>query len=282
MAFGDYVRVLRTYWRSILAVTVLGIAVGGVLTFAITPQYTATAQVLFTATMNADDTGQDIAYGSTYTQSRMVNYQSLVTSDRVLAPVVSSASDDNSVGLDLDLTPKQLREKVSADFAPTSTVLNVNVEDESAEEAVRLATAIADSLDIQVRIDELEKQPEDGTVAPPRSRVEASVITEPTEPGSPSSPKLQLYLVGGALLGLLLALAVALIRNARAGRPPKAPKQPKVKKNAVTAPTVVPPAPPAPPAAIVPPTPPVPPAPVAPATPAVPQNTKRSGKRTRR
>lgn len=212
MAFGDYVRVLRTFWRSILAVALLGMVVGGVLTLAVTPTYTATAQVLFTA--NSGHGGQDLAYGSTYTQSRMINYQGLATSDKVLSPVVSPPSQDNGVGLGLTQTPKQLAAQVSADFVPTATILNLHVTDHSAATATKIVAAVAQSLIIQVSIAELQTSA--GATAA-KSAVTGSLITEPTRPDSPTSPKLQLYLVGGLLLGLLLGLAIALLRYLRWG-----------------------------------------------------------------
>jgi succinoglycan biosynthesis transport protein ExoP len=251
VAFGDYVRVLRTFWKSILAVTFLGAVVGGLLTFAVTPQYTASAQVLFTANTAGGQGGQDLAYGSTYVQSRMINYQSLANSDRVLAPVVSPPSQDSSVGLALHLTPKQLSSRVTADFVPTSTVLTVHVTDPSADQATSIVDAVAKSLIIQVAIAELEAAPANGTVTPQTSAVTGSLITEPSKPTSPTSPNLQLFLVGGLFLGLLLALAIAVFRFVRWGTEPRTPKPTKV---AVSAPLYTPPPPPAvPPTAVQPP-----------------------------
>lgn len=212
MAFGDYVRVLRTYWRSILAVTVLGAAVGAGITFVLTPQYTATASVLFTP--NGEDTGgQDRAYSATYVQGRMVNYADLVRSDAVLAPVVDLSD------LDLEQTPKQLADKVSAEFAPTATVLDINVEDSSKSQATAIAKAVAQSLITQVaRFEQITPDVEDGVVEAPRSAVTGSLIVDPVEPDSASSPKLQLWLAAGTMLGLVLALAIALLRSYLATR----------------------------------------------------------------
>ena len=310
MAFGDYVRVLRTFWKSILAVTLLGIAVGGGVTFAITPMYTATAQVLFTANAPGDGGGQDIAFGQSYVQGRMINYADLVTREFVLGPVVSLPE------LGLDKTPKQLGEHVSAEFAPTSTILTINVEDESRDQAARIAAAVAQSLIAQVATAELQAPVIDGEATEPRSLVNGQLVASPSAPSSPSSPKLQLFLAAGAMFGLIVGVALALIRFAGRNRPPRPAKEPKAEKAPkVEAPTA--PEPVKPPQAVVPPkpvTPPVlaPPPVVAPppvlAPPPVPQSpqqatqpgtqpgtqqgplqpaerpqsTKRSGRRTRR
>lgn len=262
MAFGDYVRVLRMYWRSILAVTALGIAVGCGATLAITPMYTATAQVLFTATAG-DGGGQDLAFGQTYVQGRMINYRDLVQQEYVLGPVVSLPE------LDLTQTPKQLAEHVSAEFTPTSTILVINVEDESRQQSARIATAVAQSLVAQVAAAELQAPVIDGEASEPRSLVTGQLVSTPSAPDSPSSPNLQLFAVAGAMFGLILGLAIALTRFVRRGKAPKP----------VAAPAAAPVA--QPPGVLPPPPPPfVPQPPLQPAE--KPQNPKRTRRSRRR
>jgi succinoglycan biosynthesis transport protein ExoP len=226
VAFGDYVRVLRTFWRSILAVTVLGAVIGAGVTFLLTPKYTATTQVLFTAD-SGDGSGQDVAYGQTYAQGRMINYQDLARSEQVLGPVVDT--------LHLGLTPRKLAEEVSSDFPATSTTLNLHVEDTSATEATKIVSAVAQSLIVQVARVELRTAPTDGTATAPTSRVTGLQTTTPVKPTSASSPKLQLYLVGGAMLGLILALAQALVRFVRGNAEPEPARQPQVQQVAPAA-----------------------------------------------
>ncbi len=264
MAFGDYVRVLRTYWKSILAVTVLGAAVGAGITFVMTPMYTASAQVLFTPDIG-DGGGQDMAFAGTYAQGRMVNYADLVKSEKVLGPVVDQ--DD----LRLNETPKQLSERVSGEFTTGSTVMTVNVEDENAETARKVAGAVAQSLITQVAAAELQAPIQDGQARAPRSSVTGVQISNPVKPDSASSPDLKLYAAGGTMLGLLLALAIALVRFVRSTSRPR----PSV---ATAGQPVVPPRP------VVPqvPAPPAPSVLTAMAQTEAPTNPKRSGKRTRR
>lgn len=261
MAFGDYVRVLRTYWKSILIVTVLGAAVGAGITFVMTPMYTASSQVLFTPDIG-DGGGQDMAFAGTYAQGRMVNYQELVKSERVLGPVVDQAD------LGLSETPKQLSERVSGEFTTGSTVMTINVEDENAETARKVAGAVAQSLIVQVAATELQAPIQDGEAQAPRSSVTGTQISNPVKPDSASSPDLKLYAAGGTMLGLLLALAIALVRYLR--RPAAAAVQPALPIHPA------PPAPPAPPAVQV------PSVLTAMGQTEAPTNPKRSGKRTRR
>lgn len=276
MAFGDYVRVLRIYWKSILAVTVLGIALGGASTFAVTPMYTATAQVLFTANAG-DGGGQDLAFGQTYVQGRMINYQDLVSQEYVLGPVVSLPE------LGLTQTPKQLGEHVTAEFVPTSTILAIHVEDESKEMSARIATAVSQSLIAQVATAELQAPVVDGKASEPRSLVTGQLVASPTAPDSPSSPNVQLFLVAGAMFGLILALAIALTRFVRRGKAPKPAQQPKPAEKLGPPPAPVPPAAAKPSIpGVLPPPPPTfsPQTPLQPAE--KPQNLKRSGRRQRR
>lgn len=275
MAFGDYVRVLRTYWRSILAVTVLGILLGGGATLAVTPMYTASAQVLFTANAG-DGGGQDLAFGQTYVQGRMINYRDLARQEYVLGPVVSLPE------LGLTQTPKQLSEHVSAEFVPTSTILVIDVEDESKRKSAQIATAVAQSLIAQVAAAELQAPVIDGKASEPRSLVTGQLVSTPSAPDSPSSPNLQLYLVAGAMFGLILGLAIALMRFVRRDRGVKTIPAPAPPKPPAPAPA---PAPKPPVPGVLPPPPPVAPTfvPQTPLQPAEkPQNPKRSGRRTRR
>jgi capsular polysaccharide biosynthesis protein len=206
LTFSDYVRVLRTYWKSIVLLTVIGAGVAVGATVAITPTYTATAQVLFTANTGTLS-GQDLAYGATYTQSRMIAYQGLVKTPQVLGVVVSD--------LDLTETPTQLADHVSASFEPTSTLLTVAVDNGNAALATRIVRSVANSL--LTTVSSVEQRPDkiDKTTGAPISAVTGALVTDPSQPTSPSSPHMQLDVAAGILLGLLLGLALAAIRFVR-------------------------------------------------------------------
>lgn len=208
MTFGDYVRLIRTYWRSVVATIVIGIGAAVGLSFAMTAQYTASAQVLFTAVSNTAS-GQDLAYTGQYTQDRMVVYQGLVTTPEVLGEVVDS--------LGLDETATKLADHVSAAFTPTSTLLTIKVEDPDAARATRIARAVSRSLIDAVAQVEVQQDPTVKTDDKGVSRVAGQLVSEPTEPTSPTSPDFQRNIAAGALLGLILGLGQAAIRFLRAG-----------------------------------------------------------------
>src|ERR1700712_4554363 len=109
---------MRTYWRSVVLVPAVGIGAALGVSFAMTPQYTASAQVLFTP-VSSTASGQDLAFTAQYVQARMVVYQGLVGTPRVLGIVVST--------LNLGLTPGELAKHVSAEFPPGSTLLTIMV-----------------------------------------------------------------------------------------------------------------------------------------------------------
>ena len=213
MTFGDYVRMLRTYWKSMLVVTLVGVLVAVGVTALLTPKYTAKAGVLFTA-VASDSDGQSLAFAQQYTQSRMVVYRDLVDTPQVLGVVVSN--------LDLEVTPTKLADRVSADFDAASTLLTISVKDTSATRATRIAGAVAQSL--AAAVSTFEKQPtsaggEDGNpqIAASVARVNGQLVSDPTKPTSPSFPSWKLNLVAGLVLGLVLAAAQAAIRYVRAG-----------------------------------------------------------------
>jgi capsular polysaccharide biosynthesis protein len=176
LTFSDYVRVLGTYWKPIVLLTVTGAGVAVGATLAITPTYTASAQVLFTANTGTLS-GQDLAYGATYTQSRMIAYQGLVKTPQVLGVVVSN--------LDLTETPTQLADHVSAAFAPTSTLLTVEVDNTNAALATRIVRSVANSL--LTTVSSIEQRPDklDKTAGAPISAVTGALVTDPSQPTSP-------------------------------------------------------------------------------------------------
>jgi capsular polysaccharide biosynthesis protein len=180
-----------------------------------TSTYTATAGVLFTP-VSTSDSGQDLAFAAQYTQSRMVVYQGLVDSPQVLGVVVST--------LDLSVTPTKLADDVSARFDPSSTLLTVEVENESANQAAKIAAAVAQSLintvgQFETQADPSAKADEPQTV----ERVSGKLVSDPAVPASPSSPDLKLNVAAGVLLGLLLGFAQAGSRFARARFAPPEP-----------------------------------------------------------
>ncbi|MCW2786131.1 MAG: polysaccharide biosynthesis tyrosine autokinase [Marmoricola sp.] len=230
MAFDDYVQMLRIYWKSVIFATLLGFAAALGAALLVTPTYTSTAQVLFTA-QSTNPNGQNIAFASTYAQGRMIAYQGLVKTPQILGPVIGTLS--------LDDTPVGLAKEVTAAYAPTSTLLSIDVVDKRPARATQIARAVANSLIKTVA--EIETQAPSTSNPDPTTTVAGKLVTDPAEPVDPTSPNIQLDTVAGTMVGLLLGLAIAALRylRRRSGstrepkvKEPREPKPPRIPKPA--------------------------------------------------
>jgi polysaccharide biosynthesis transport protein len=192
----DYISVLRKRWLLVTLLTALCLAGATAATFGMTPKYEANTQ-LFVSTQAGEDASQ-LLQGSSFSQQRVKSYADIVTSPRVLQPVIDE--------LKLPVTARELAESVSAE-APLDTVLiNVAVRDESAARAQQVADAVSKQF-IDV-VQELEK-PQGNGVTP----VKVS-ITQPAElPQAPVTPNKKLNLALGLLVGLALGVGVAVLRE---------------------------------------------------------------------
>lgn len=195
MGLRDYLRVLRKRWRWLAVCVVLGVGVAVALTFAATPKYQATAQ-LFVASGEINTTGE-LAQGSTFAQNRVKSYVQVISSDLVL--------DD--VGKTLGIPAGQLAGQVKAS-APTDTVLiDVTATDTSPDRAALIANTVADRFPAVARSIEPARADSSPTVT-------VTVIERATVPGSPVSPRLDLNIGLGLLVGALLGLALMAVRQA--------------------------------------------------------------------
>ena len=77
MELGDYLRIVRRRWVSIIVCTVLAIGAAAALTSQMTPQYQSSAQ-LFISSSSSSDSG-DAYQGSLFSAQRVASYADLVT-----------------------------------------------------------------------------------------------------------------------------------------------------------------------------------------------------------
>ena len=196
MELRDYISVLRKRWLLVTLLTVLCVAGATAATFAMTPKYEASTQ-LFVSTQGSGDATQ-LLQGSSFSQQRVKSYADIVTSPKVLQPVIDK--------LGLAMSARQLAGSVSAE-APLDTVLiNVSVRDESAAQAQKIADAVsATFIDV---VQELEKPQDNGTTP-----VKVSVVQPAELPQAPVTPNKKLNLALGLLVGLALGVGAAVLRD---------------------------------------------------------------------
>lgn len=196
MEAAEYFRALRVRWRWIVAGVLAGAVVAITLVSTTAPVYRAGTE-LFVSTRQ-DDSGTDLYSGSSFSQQRVASYVIVVTSPRVLQPVIDE--------LGLHETPDTLASRITVD-APVNTVLiDITVTDTDAARAARIANAVSTSF--VVVAGELERAPK----AP--SPVTISTLREAVAPTAPIRPDPLLYIALGLSLGLVLGVAAGLVRHA--------------------------------------------------------------------
>jgi capsular exopolysaccharide synthesis family protein len=191
----DYLRIIRRRWMLIVVCVLVIVAGAAVVTMRITPQYASTAR-LFVSTPQSD--GIDAYQGGMFSQQRVLSYADLVTGEQVAQRVADR--------LDLDIDPTDLSEQLSSSVAPETVILEVTATNPDPRMAQRIATTASDEFTEMVL--ELEKVP-----GQKRSPVKATVVDEADFPESPVSPQ-PLRNVGlAAILGLMLGVGIAILRE---------------------------------------------------------------------
>ncbi|MFD0482555.1 O-antigen ligase family protein [Kineococcus sp. GCM10028916] len=193
-----YRMALRRHWRLIVLLTGGGMVTAFVFAGLSRPAYQAEAQLFVGTTSNSADSA-GLNQSGQFAQQRVKSYVELVSSPRVLEPVISR--------LGLPLTVNEFAGRVEAS-APLDTVLiNVRVTDADPQLAAEAANLIADQFAELAPQLETERSGEASPVAVTLARP----ATVPTSPIGESRPEL---LVLGALAGLALGLAGAFTRLA--------------------------------------------------------------------
>ena len=174
----------------------IGTAVSAAYTFTQVPLYRATS-VVFVSTSSGNSL-IDLAQGSDFTQQRVQTYASLVSTPKVIQPVINE--------LGLGMTPAKLARFISASVPLNTTLIKIDVENAHPDRAATIANKIAASLSASVVVLEGEKHSDD-------SPVRLTQVSPAVAPQTPVSPNIPLYLTLGGLIGLAMAIAVAVMRD---------------------------------------------------------------------
>ncbi len=196
MDIWSYVRVIRTHWLLVLVGALLGLAAGGGISLATTPQYASTV-TFFVNTPS--DTIAGSATGDTFGQKRVNTYVQLITTDRLTARV-ADVLDDGS-------TAEQIGRDISAKGDLNTVLLTATVLDPSPQRSLEIATAV--STQFVALVAEMEAGGETGAPA-----VRLEVVDGPSLNPDPVVPAPIRNCTVGLLLGLLVGIGLALLRNA--------------------------------------------------------------------
>lgn len=197
MDLRGYLRVLRRRWLLIVVCVLLGTATSALVLYRSTPLYTSTAR-LFVSTPGSDANAQ--AYqGSLFAQQRVTSYADLIKGSTVAGKVVDK--------LHLTESPTALVEQINAVAVPDSVILTITVTDPNPLRAQQLAQATAEVFTGYVS--DLE-----GTSVSSASPIKANIVDAASFSSAPVSPKVLTTIGLGAILGLLIGLGAAWLREA--------------------------------------------------------------------
>jgi capsular exopolysaccharide synthesis family protein len=195
VSIAQYVRLLRLHWLIVIGSIVLGGAAAATYSRLSAPVYRAQAQ-LFVSTTSPGNKVSDLTQGGAFTQKRVKSYADLLTSPRVLEPVIQQ--------LRLPTTPDDLARQLVVTNPLDTVLLDISVDDTSPQRASDIANAVTQRFPELVA--ELET-PAGGTESPVKISVTQDAVTS-TTPVSPRVPlNILLGLLAGAGAGVLGALA---------------------------------------------------------------------------
>jgi len=185
--------------RALFLVVVVGlsIALGALFTLRETPMY-ASSVTFFVTTPSGDTTTANAYTGGLFSQQRIASYADLLQGDRLASAVLQDTR--------LPMTPGQLQHEITASSAPGTVLLTATVTDPSPRRAQFIASAIGRQLTKLVA--DLETPPGAKTAA-----LKLEVVESPQLPSSPVSPRPTRNIGMAAVLGLLLGLGLAVLRE---------------------------------------------------------------------
>ncbi|MHC1560648.1 tyrosine-protein kinase domain-containing protein [Actinomycetospora sp. C-140] len=197
MTIRDHVALLRAVAWLVLAGAAVGVAIAVVVTVLTPPVYDSSASFYVSARPGAE--ASDSWSGTRLAEEKVASYSQLLTGPRVAA--------DASRELGGTPSPDAIQDVITVEPVKDTVVLSMRVTAGSADDAVRLATAVAGSFLRLV-----------GTLDTPpglSSPVVTEMVLPPTVPTEPVSPKLKLNVPVGALLGAVLGYGVGILRRSR-------------------------------------------------------------------
>ncbi|GLZ51838.1 polysaccharide biosynthesis tyrosine autokinase [Actinomycetospora sp. NBRC 106378] len=199
MTFVALLTALRRRWLLLVAGLAVGLAVAAGVTAFLPRHYAGTASLYVSA---VDDTSAQNAYqGVLLSQQRVKSYTEILTSERVLRPVMDAAGIPGSTA--------DFADHVAVTTDTDSTVMKVTVTEDSAQQAADLANAVAARFSQVVGQLERPAGTGQGTPAVTVATVDAAVV-DPTA----VFPRWSVNLVVGVVVGLLLGAAAAVVAAA--------------------------------------------------------------------
>lgn len=217
MDLADYLRVLRVYWKAIVAFTLLCTLAAAGWTV-LQPKIYSSDSSGIVVTPGSDNVSLSLA-GDSLAKAKVKNYESVAKSRLVADRVIAS--------LGLDTTADALLGRISVKVPLDTAEIRVTAESTDPATAQRVADAWVNGLAAQVEAIETAPAGDANAVSgspaasdgggEPAGATATAVRVLPLGkavlPTAPTSPNLKLNLALGALVGLALGVAYAVVRR---------------------------------------------------------------------
>lgn len=186
----DLLEIARLLWRKawiIILCLVVGAGIaGGYTKFLVTPQYTASSMIYVLGESTSITSIADVQVGTELTG----DFTTLAKSRPALEGVIDE--------LDLDMNYEELSQIVTIENLTDTHILKISATDPDPEMAKEISNAMAQSTA--------------ETIASVMATEKPSIAEKAITPKAPSSPNVMKNLMLGGLLGMILAIAVIVVR----------------------------------------------------------------------
>lgn len=196
MELKDYLRIIRAYWRGVVALVLASIGIAAVLSLALPKVYSAQASG-FVGYGGANRSVGEASVQDNLAKSRAASYVDIARSRATAEDVIRA--------LGLTESPNTLVDNVTVQQPAATVLVKITSRASSPEKAQRLADAWVAALARQVAA--IEDPSNSGLT------LRLVPIEQAALPTAPTSPNTRLNLALGLALGLLLGLGYALLRN---------------------------------------------------------------------
>lgn len=204
MDLADYLNILRVYWKAIVAFTLLATVASAGWTV-LQPKVYSSDSSGIVVTPGSDNVSLALA-GDSLAKAKVKNYESVAKSRLVADRVIQA--------LDLKTTADALLGSISVKVPLDTAEIRVTAQSTDPATAQRVADAWVNGLAAQVEAIETAPSPDAAGSSPSaETAVRVLPLGKAVLPTSPTSPNTKLNLALGALLGLALGVAYALIRR---------------------------------------------------------------------
>lgn len=201
---ADYLNVLRVYWKAIVAFTLLATVAAAGWTI-LQPKIYSSDSSGIVVTPGSDNVSLALA-GDSLAKAKVKNYESVAKSRLVADRVIQA--------LDLKTTADALLGSITVKVPLDTAEIRVTAQSTDPVTAQRVADAWVNGLAAQVEaIETAPSAGASGSSPSAETAVRVLPLGKAVLPTSPTSPNTKLNLALGALVGLALGVAYALIRR---------------------------------------------------------------------